>query len=226
MRGHLTEFLDEYKEDLIYWALTTPEGLREQPRADLLKYSGSNSCYGSLRDNLIYGDSTLHINLNSTGPIRQFLEEKVKLSLHMKPLQKLVGYKFLEAMKYIYLNFFNKVLPYQGIKDIKTDQFRIKYLDFLYSNEFFTADMNENFKIKEGSDGSAQGILSEMYMGYSINENNSFPDNFISLIETDMVLKKEYIFKNDKHSVQIKKFREEFEENLDTNPVYFMYGLI
>lgn len=43
---NLLQFLKDHTSELIHWALTTPEKLSLEARAEKLRYSGSQSCYG------------------------------------------------------------------------------------------------------------------------------------------------------------------------------------
>lgn len=144
---NLKKFLQTYREDIIYWALTVPERLREQPRVDHLKYSGSESCYGTFKTNLIYGNSPIPVNINKVGPVRQFLEERVKLSEQVKPLQKTVGYLFSKTINTVAKNYFNKRLPTYGIKDFKTESFTLSILDPMYVTEFF--DREDGYAMRD-----------------------------------------------------------------------------
>ena len=64
---------------MIYWAKTTLE------MNDKTKYSGSNSCYGVYKENVNEKFSWNNVEINTLGPVRQFLEENVKLTPQLKP---------------------------------------------------------------------------------------------------------------------------------------------
>ena len=52
---------------------------------DKTKYSGSNSCYGVYKENVNEKFSWNNVEINTLGPVRQFLEENVKLTPQLKP---------------------------------------------------------------------------------------------------------------------------------------------
>lgn len=224
---NLTEFLQEYKEDVIYWALTLPEKLQQQSRTDLLKYSGSESCYGAFKNNLMYGDSFIPVNINKLGPIRQFLEEKVKLTEQMKPLQKAVGYTFIKTMERIGINYFNKKIPTYGFKDYHTEDFRILLLDFMYSIEFFKDDISEIQSpnclksYKTVSEDLKDKMLLEIYFNKSNKYVSPFPENFIFLIDPTNI---NDFFINSESNPFFGKIKKEFEASAERKTLPFITG--
>lgn len=222
----LSKFLDKYKEDIIYWALTVPEALKEQPRADFLKYSGSESCYGSLKANLLYTSSLIPININQIGPIRQFLEERVKLTEHIKPIQKTLGYLFSKKISHITKNYFNVRIPSYGIKDFHTDNFRITELDILYGTEFFFQQKNlidpeKKLSYSNYKEDFVQPTLMELYFSSGNIYKSPFSDKLVNFINPAKINTfyegceaQEYFF----------KYKKEFEKLNKLNKISYLSG--
>lgn len=76
------------------------------------------------------------VKINVTGPIRQYLEERVSLQPHCLPLQKIVSIYHKEIFRVVINKLRSKQFPEGTIYEPRTGQFREKELDVLYAYEF------------------------------------------------------------------------------------------